>query len=91
MNWSERARQTIAAVHAALPADIAFVDRKKAVRDAYPFGPREYWPYKAWCKAQSAYLKTYDLKAPAPPLLRELMRASNPEITFPFAKDKADG
>lgn len=25
--------------------------RRKAFRDAYPFGPRELWPYRAWCIA----------------------------------------
>lgn len=89
MRWSELARQRIAEVHATLPADISFANRKKAIRAAYPFGPREYWPYKAWCKAQREYLKRFDPKTPAPPLLRDLMRNTNPEITFPFAKDGA--
>ena len=22
---------------------------RKALREAYPFGEREYWPYKVWC------------------------------------------
>lgn len=22
---------------------------RKALRDAYPFGVRQYWPYKVWC------------------------------------------
>jgi hypothetical protein len=25
------------------------------IRDAYPFGEREYWPYKAWCKRVRAW------------------------------------
>lgn len=87
MRWSEISRETIAKVHAQLPADISFADRKRAIRGAYPFGPRECWPYKAWCKAQREYLKPFDPKTPAPPLLRDMIRATNPEITFPFAKD----
>lgn len=88
MNWSERARQTIAAVHATLPADISFADRKRAIRDAYPFGEREYWPYRAWCKAQRKYLAPFDPATPEPPLLRDMMRQANPDITFPFAEDR---
>lgn len=87
MRWSEISRRTIADLHATLPADISFADRKRAIRDAYPFGERAYWPYKAWCKAQREYLKPFDPKTPAPPLLRDMMREQNPDISFPFAKD----
>jgi hypothetical protein len=45
----------IAKVHASLPPDISMKDRKKAIFDAYPFGEREYHPYKMWCKAQREY------------------------------------
>ena len=56
MSWLERAREVIAAVDASLPADATFAERKKAVQAAYPFGPRQYHPYKQWCKAQREYL-----------------------------------
>lgn len=89
MSRSDEARQVIARVHATLPADISFAERKRAIREAYPFGEREYWPYKAWSKAQREYLAKYDPKAPQPPLLRDMMRETNPDITFPFAEGEA--
>ncbi len=42
---------------------VGLADRKalrKALRDAYPFGAREYWPYKAWLieiKAQTGGMR----------------------------------
>lgn len=27
----------------------------QALRDAYPFGERKYWPYKIWCKRVRAW------------------------------------
>ncbi len=29
---------------------------EKAIREAYPFGPRQYWPYKAWLQARKEFL-----------------------------------
>src|SRR3546814_13901063 len=68
-DWSRIARETIGKVHSTLPDDITFKDRAAAIFAAYPFGPREMWPYKAWCTAQRGYLKRYDPETPAPPLL----------------------
>jgi hypothetical protein len=48
MNWRDKARPIIAAVI----AEIGTGDEKalrKALRAAYPFGPREYHPYRIWC------------------------------------------
>jgi hypothetical protein len=86
MDWSRIARETIGRTHAALPDDCTFKDRKAAIKAAYPFGERAYWPYKAWCKAQREYLHRYDPRTPAPPLLRELLSQGRDDITFPFAK-----
>jgi hypothetical protein len=66
MDWSRLARETIAQVHAGLPSGASLSDRKKAVDAAYPFGPREYWPYKAWLKARKAYLVQYGYGPPLP-------------------------
>lgn len=87
MSWSDTARETIARVHAELPEDISFKDRKAAINAAYPFGERRYWPHKAWCKARREYLRRYDPKAPTPPLIREMLRdrVEAGEIEFPFA------
>jgi hypothetical protein len=48
-------KATIAEVHARLPADITLAERKKAIFAAYPFGERNYHPYKMWLKAQREY------------------------------------
>ncbi|HZV56131.1 MAG TPA: hypothetical protein VFF89_00520 [Sphingobium sp.] len=87
MRWSDIARQTISHVHATLPEDISFTARKKAIRAAYPFGERAYWPYKAWCKAVRNYLRRFDPKAPPPPLVAEILRdrVEAGDITFPFS------
>ncbi len=37
-----------------------FSVRKKALRNAYPFGARTNAPYRAWLKAQRAYLNRHD-------------------------------
>lgn len=29
---------------------------RKALREAYPFGPRQHWPYKVWCDEVRAQL-----------------------------------
>lgn len=67
LSWHERAVEAIEAVHRALPPSIGFKARRAAIRDAYPFGSREHYPYKAWLKAQRAYLARYSDK-PAGPL-----------------------
>jgi hypothetical protein len=73
--WSEFARQTIARVAAAIPETATFAERKAAIDAAYPFGPRAYWPYKAWLKARRTYLAPFDPKAPPPgPLFPHLRR-----------------
>jgi hypothetical protein len=88
MTRREVCRQVIARVHASLPEDISFKDRKAAIKAAYPFGERDYWPYKAWCKAQREYLRRYDPKAPKPPLLRDMLK-DRPDIIFPFAGESS--
>lgn len=90
MNWSDHARAVIAHVHATLPDDMPFKERKKAIRAAYPFGERAYWPYKAWNKAVREYLRRYDPKTPPPPLVREMLqrRVDAGDIHFPFATPK---
>jgi hypothetical protein len=85
VNWAERAREAIAQAHGQIPEDCPFKERKAAIKAAYPFGERAYWPYKAWCNAQRAYLSRYDPKAPKPALFRDVMAARG-DIIFPFAK-----
>ena len=45
--WRERARPIIARVLKETQGQDEMVVRR-ALRDAYPFGQRQYWPYKAW-------------------------------------------
>ncbi|QPI73888.1 hypothetical protein [Sphingobium sp. Cam5-1] len=89
MSWTDRARETIRKVHATLPEDISFTARRKAIRAAYPFGERRYWPYKGWLKAQREYLRKHDPKTPAPPLVREMLKdkVKAGDICFPFADE----
>lgn len=48
-SWRDRARPVVAATLAALPPDATTQDKRRALRDAYPFGERAMWPYKVWC------------------------------------------
>lgn len=47
-SWRDRARPIIQKV---LQETKGKSDKeiRQALRDAYPFGPREYHPYKVWC------------------------------------------
>lgn len=41
---------------------------RKAIREAYPFGERKYWPYKVWCdevKLQLGLKKQKRIEQPA--------------------------
>lgn len=64
--WHDRCWQVIGEVHASLPADATLAQRKRALHDAYPFGERRYFPYKAWCKARRQYLAKYEPSKPIP-------------------------
>lgn len=65
--YLEKAWEVIDQVHATLPRNATELQRRNALRQAYPFGVRANWPYKAWCKAQRAYLVRWSDK-PAGPL-----------------------
>ncbi|PKR56327.1 hypothetical protein [Thalassospira lohafexi] len=67
MSWYMSAQSHIAKVHEDLPDGCSFEDRKKALKDAYPFGPRSMYPYKAWCKAQREYLAKFRPQKDIPP------------------------
>ena len=73
-HWGDIARQRIEAVAGTLPDDMPLKDRTAAIDAAYPFGAREHWPYRAWCKARRAYLGRFGLKPRGPkPTLLDLM------------------
>lgn len=48
MTWSTSSDQVLAEVFARLPAGATDKERDLAIREAYPFGQRKYFPYKAW-------------------------------------------
>lgn len=75
MEWARVARETISRVGSTIPEEATFKQRKAVIDAAYPFGPREYWPYKAWLKARKDYLKRYDpSRPPDAPLFPGLAR-----------------
>lgn len=74
MDWSQIARATIERVALTIPDDATVKERRAIIEAAYPFGPRQYWPYKAWCKARKSYMARYEKPKPAGPLFPELRR-----------------
>lgn len=49
--WYSRAVPVVWAALRALPPDATDAAIRRALRDAYPFGERRYWPYKVWLRA----------------------------------------
>lgn len=56
--WRSAAREVIRVADAALPPDATLAERRRALRDVYPFGVRKWWPYKAWLLERRLYLAT---------------------------------
>lgn len=53
VSWRLAARRSIAAVVAeSRRAGLSDTQIARAVRDSYPWGPRRWWPYRAWCRAR---------------------------------------
>lgn len=73
-HWRAEARQAIETALAAIPKDASFSDKKAGIDAAYPFGPRQYHPYKIWLSERKAWLARLS-DAPAGPLLSPLDRA----------------
>lgn len=73
MEWSDAARRAIAQAHLTVPADATLTERKRIIDDAYPFGERSMWPYKAWLKARKAYLVKYGYGPPLPLTALEML------------------
>ena len=49
-DWSKTSRKIVSETLKGSEG-LSTKEKRKLLFDAYPFGPREYWPYKAWCKA----------------------------------------
>lgn len=58
--WFKRAQAVLQRLDNKLPDTLTKADRIKAVREAYPFGERDGYPYKAWLKAQRQYLGVFN-------------------------------
>lgn len=63
--WRRISREVIATVLAALPVTATLKEKRKAVRNAYPFGTREHHPYKMWCKEVQEALGKRGAKEPS--------------------------
>ena len=74
--WSDRAREVIAAVDATLPAALSFAERKAALEAVFPFGVRKGSPYKAWLRARRRYLARFGGCDPQALLKSPLWRAA---------------
>ena len=48
--WTDRSRREIEAALAGLPVGAGEAECRRALRDAYPFGPRENHPYRVWLR-----------------------------------------
>lgn len=81
MNWRDRCRPIVERVLAET-ADSTEKEQRAALRDAYPFGERKYWPYKVWLDeiAQQTGKRTKACKPHKQPLLdRERAARANPD------------
>lgn len=58
-SWYEKAKEYIKDADAKIPSDASVKDRKKAISEAYPWGQRQYHPYKMWLKAQKEYMSRF--------------------------------
>ena len=69
MSWREEARRVIAELHRDLPSDASLGERRRALDDAYPFGLRQFYPYKVWLSERRAYLCKFGyIPKGAPPM-----------------------
>ncbi len=91
--WRVIAEQTIERVLADLPKAATDKQKRDAVRAAYPFGERQYLPYKHWLAAQREALGTSSLPEapkPSPVVLLEGIPAELGAIVLALAADPAD-
>jgi hypothetical protein len=89
MEWADEARRVVGEVHARLPATATLAERRAALFDAYPFGPRSMWPYKAWLTACKRYLAQFDpvYNQPALPSESPLERAKRVGLALQAEQD----
>lgn len=57
--WAQQAAHAIIDAHQGIAEAATLEERAAAIDAAYPFGPRELFPYKQWLKVRRAYLEAY--------------------------------
>jgi len=62
--WRDHCAPIIASVIAAHQGNP--VEMKKALRAAYPYSERKYWPYKVWCSEVRRQMRKHGKPQPAP-------------------------
>lgn len=73
--WREAARRTIHRVAAEAKRDnpaITEPELRKMISDAYPFGPRQYHPYKMWLSEVKAFFASPETRKDRPPVIEKL-------------------
>lgn len=65
--WSFHADKVLREVFANLPEGADAKTVKRLIRNAYPFGERSYWPYKAWGVRARAWFAAWQSGLSAPP------------------------
>lgn len=63
MSWSQIARDTITKVSQTIPDGTPAKERRRIISEAYPFGERKHWPYKAWLKAVSDHMAWHETRS----------------------------
>lgn len=56
-HWRAVAQRVVTETMLALRPDATRKEAERALREAYPFGEREYWPYRVWLREQAAALR----------------------------------
>jgi hypothetical protein len=78
--WRLAARSAIQRAIAQLPENCDRVQIKKAIDAAYPFGAREYHPYKIWLSERAKAFEELGLREPRPkPMPKKKKPPINPD------------
>lgn len=85
MSWRVESKKVIAGVFAANPAQ-SHTEARKALRAAYPFAERAYWPYKVWCHEVRRQLAARYGTTPPPPMRG---RSKRPALTHEQQLERA--
>jgi hypothetical protein len=64
--WRDAARSVIAPIEREY-RDKPLAELKTALREAYPFGQRAYFPYKVWCEEQRKAIARHPESLPQGP------------------------